>query len=85
MFFFCNGYKELKKLIYLTYEGLIEMTNIADNVIDLQVQVAALQAAVAALNTNTQPVDLAPTNALINAVQVTVDDIDAKVTPTVTP
>ncbi len=58
------------------------MANIADNVVALQAAVAALQTAVAALPATAGAVDLGPVTTAIAGVQTTVNDIDAKLTPT---
>lgn len=56
------------------------MANIADNVVALQAAVAALQAKVDSLQTG-GTVDLTPVSNAVAAVQTTVNDIDAKLTP----
>lgn len=74
--------KALRRLLSTSNKEYLIMANIADNVLALQTAVAALDAKVSALPTaGGGSVDLTPVTTAVAAVQTTVNDIDAKLTP----
>lgn len=74
---------EYATILNLLTQGAKTMANVADTLNTINANVTALQTAVAAIQTGTGgTVDLTPVTTAVAAVQTTVNDIDAKLTPT---